>query len=170
MGTGLPITVVIGLIVSLGLLGYCIWSGRSAPTRRWAWILGLVLLGLSLIPRVFLAVAMGVESGGWGNSIPIGIGTLALVATFVAAFWRPVRVGWFLIASAAVTPALLWIVQLLIGESQDNVIPAFALLATYSLPVAVISVFLVLSGSRGPRLTDEQPGVAVTGSDARAIR
>ena len=166
MGTGLPITVGIGLVVSLGLLGYSVWSGKSPAKRPWAWILGLILLGVSLVPRTLLMFATGIESGDWENSVPIAIGTIALAAVLIAAIWRPVWAGWCLLASAAVIPALLWVMQVLVGEVRDNVIPAVALLATYSLPVVVISVLLVLSGSKETDAPARDREIPVATSDA----
>lgn len=152
MGTGLLITVCVGLAASLTLLALSVWAGMDRPEREWARIVGLVLLGLSVAMRVALMVAIGQE-GDLTGVAPVAIGTGAITIAGVSAVWRPVWAGWFLMGSAVVIPALLGLVQFVIRENQNEAIPAVALIATYSVPMVVMSALLILSGSTLRRAT-----------------
>lgn len=146
MGNGLLITVSIGLAAGGVLLIVAVRAGRDKPRRMWAWVLALVLLATSVMMR--LAIMIGVsQSGDLSNAIPVAVGTAAVIVALVAAIWRPVWTGWMLLASAALIPPLLWIAQLVIGENPEQMIPAAALFATYSIPIAIISGLLLLAGS-----------------------
>ena len=153
MGNGLVITVSIGLVAAAVFLWFALRAGRDRPRRAWAWIAALVLLLISLAFRV--AVMVGVsQGGGFGSAIPVAVGTAAVAVVMVASIWRPVWAGWFCLATAAAIPALLWLVQRAIAEPADLSIPAEALLATYSVPIAVIGVLLVVAGSTRATSTD----------------
>lgn len=156
MGTGLLITVSIAFVSSLVLLLLALRAGTDKAHRPWAWVIGLVLLGISVAIHLVLAAGVvmrllnapdpqALEAGL--STFPIVIGTAALVVSLVAAFRRPVWAGCFLLATAAAIPPVLWLVQVAIREDEANAIPAAVLLVTYSVPTAVISVFLLLSGS-----------------------
>lgn len=166
VGTGLLITVSMACVASLVLLFLALRAGKDKAQRPWAWAIGLVLLGISVAFHLVLATGVTArllnapDTQAWEAGLsdaPIVIGTAALVVSLVAAFWRPVWAGWFLLATAAAIPPVLWLVQLAVREDQTNAIPAAVLLMTYSVPTAVISIFLLLSGSS--RKTAQEAGV-----------
>lgn len=171
MGTGLLITVSMAFVASLVLLLLALRAGKDKAQRPWSWVIGLVLLGISVALHLVLATGVvmrllsapdsqALEAGL--STVPIVIGTAALVVSLAAAFWRPVWTGWFLLATAAAIPPILWLVQVAISEDETNAIPAAVLLMTYSAPTAVISGFLLFSGSRRKAAHD------VRGDAARA--
>lgn len=153
MGNGLLITVLIGLGSSLALLLIALSAGRDRPRRTWAWVIALVLLALSIAMRIALMIGLAQASrangseGGLGDALPVALGTVAVAVVSTSTVWRPMWSGWFLLASVLVIPALLGVIQLLIAEDPERAIPATALFATYSVPMLVISVLLILSGS-----------------------
>lgn len=158
MGSGLLITVSIALVASVVLLILALRAGKDQPRRRWAFIVGLVLFGMSVGLHLALAIAVTVRlvthlDAAPGQALltmaPIAVGTAALVVCLVSALWRPVWTGGYLLGTVVAIPAVLWLLQSLLGDDLSESIPPEVLLMTYSLPTAVIAGALVLSGSNG---------------------
>ena len=147
MSGPVAVVVALGLIASAVIAVLALRAGRQPPLHRVPWILALVALAGSVVFHGSIAVVMLANADGWSGAV-VGMGTLALAGTVVAAIWRPAWAGWALVASAILQPALLWLLQAVAATSSAEGLPPEGMAMSYSMPAIITGVLLLISAWR----------------------
>lgn len=147
MSGPVAVVVALGLIASAVVVVLALRAGRQPPVHRIPWVLALVALGGSVLFHGSIAVVMLTNADGW-SGVVVGMGTIALAGALLAAVWRAAWGGWLLIATAALQPALLWLLQAVTATSSTEGLPPEGMAMTYSVPAVITGVLLLISAWR----------------------
>ena len=141
----LPYLLVFGCVavaaVALAVLAFV--RGREPPTRRWAWITGLVLAVVGTAFHLLVALGATIASGQvtW-----LLLGSIALVSATVLAFVRPRWAAWIFAVTAVLVPLAITVVNAVVPDVAAE-FPALVVVGFYSVRALITAAFLWV-GSR----------------------
>lgn len=112
---------------------------RLRPTRRWAWIVGVVIACAGTAFHLVISVATVIQAGGvtW-----LQLGTLALLCTTALAFVQPRWAAWLFAATAIVIPIALTAVDMIGPPPEAEALPGAVVVGFYSVRALVTAAFL----------------------------
>ena len=138
------VVICLGLLTSLVMVVLALRAGRVRPVHVWPW--GIAIAAITAAALFHGAIGIGVlVSGNGADALAVLMGTAALSGAVILAAWRPAWAGWTLVATGLAQPALLWLLQVIVGTPVDEGIPAEGMLAFYGVPAIITGVLLLLS-------------------------
>lgn len=143
MTATVTLVTALGLLVTIVLLVASFRRPPVPPQHRVLWIIGLVLIGISIAFRLVLLIGVSFN-GSVNDRLAIILGSLAVVLVFIAAFRQPAWAGWVLIGTAITLPLLTWGASAMAGD-VDPLEVAAPMAGFYGIPAIITGGLLVLS-------------------------
>ena len=137
------IVIVAGFATSVVMVALAVRAGRVPPAHPWLWWIALAAVVAAAL--FHLVIGLGALAAGTQDAAGILLGATALIGAVILAVLRPAWAGWTLIATGLGQPALLWLLQAVVGTPVNEGIPAEGMLAFYGVPAVITGVLLLLS-------------------------